>query len=548
MKSQTSTSKSSLRIQTDMRTLISLSLLFMMALACGGPAGSKDLNKKNRTGIRLKSEKSLPIPDSATFSMVELGGNVILLDEPIASGRASVLIPDEADVVLILNVDGLPFLRTTVSANQIAEARTLNVLDPGEFNAVTTYLTGLLEVQENGSRSKARPKVGERISALLHENFGSTVTRFSQCEYSRFQNNEITTTEAFRQRLNRINLMRTYFLTFRQYETIDATGQAAVRSLYSAMFDEEDPVALLNALASPALPDYPGKGDSTAGISQVQGLAAEGVFLYENGALTVEELGAFFFAPSNFTGLMDKFLFSPTGQIVGTISGMEQIGVDVYLSGVKGYTANVRSDVAGGFQFDGLEEDSYTISASKPSLIFDVSTKTYTLAKSEQLQGVSFVNITDHGVGQVAPSVASTVLPEGYYDTVTVTGDANLISTNIVQGETIFGVAGTRAVEQVPGDGTASAADLRSGQTAYAGGSLVTGSLPDTSISANTTSVSAGYISATDLSIVDLDLAAQNIVDGVEILGVTGSAQSVGTNRFIHKTEANGGTFNLKVK
>ena len=529
-----------------MRPLIALALLLALSLACGSPSATKDLNEINKTGIRLKSEKTLPIPAEATFSMVELGGNVLIQDEPIASGEAEVLIPNAVDVVLILNVDGLPFLRTTVSANQIAEAQVTKILDPGEFNAVTTYLTGLLEVQENGVRSKAAR--GKGITTLLTDNFGQSVGSFKDLSYDRFQNNEISSTENFRKRLNRINLLRVYMLTFRQYESIDELGRAAIKSLYSAMFDEQDPVALINALASPALPNFPGKGDADTGITMLQQLAGEGVFLYENGALTAEELGAFFFAPASMQMLVDKFLFSPEGQIMGTITGMETFGVDLVLSGGNGYMANVMSDVSGNFQFDGLDQDIYTITASKASLIFDVPAKTYTIAKSEGLMGVTFVNINDRGVGSVDPGASSTVLPEGYYDTVTVTGDGNLTANNIVQGETIFGVTGTRAVEQVPTGGTAAAADIRSGQTAYSGGNLLTGTLPDTSISATSTTVTAGYLSATDLSVVDTDLAPENILNGVQVLGVTGNAMSVTINKVINMVKTTGGPFTLKAQ
>lgn len=522
-------------------------MLLLLALACGRSSGDKSIEPSSGVGaFKLKSEKSLPIPSSATLSLKELGGDgALFLNRAVISGSdVEVLVPRDVDCIAILEVDNMPFLRTTISANQIAKARMSKIIDPGELNAVTTYLTGLLEIQANGARAKANKSNG--ITTLLEENFGQTVKSFGDLSYQRFQNGEISSTENFRKRLNRINLLRVYFLTFRQYNSMDEAGRQAVKSLYNAMFDEQNPVALINAMASPLLPNFPGKGDGNSGILALQQLAREGVFLYENGALTVEELGAFFFAPASFQKLVDKFLFSPTGQIIGNITGMDQVGVDVILTGNKGYSAQVKSALNGTFQFEGLAEDVYTITASKPSLIFDEPAKTVTLAKSERLQGVSFVNIIDRGIRNVEPTATTTVLPEGYYDSVKVTGDANLVPTNIVKGTTIFGVTGTHYGVQIPTDGTATAADLRSSKTAYAGGNMITGTLPNTSASATSSTITAGYISATDLTTVDTDLKAENIKSGVAIFGVTGNVSTSTVNKIIYKDKATAGTLSLK--
>ena len=511
-------------------------ILFVLslALACGRPAGSKGESSGLSIGeVRLKSEKSLPIPSTATISLVELGGEQSTFVDrvSISSGNIAVLIPRDVDCLLILEVDNMPFLRTTLSANQITQARVTKVIDPGEFNAVTTYLTGVLETQVNGSRrskGNGRQKVG--IDSFIAENFGSSATSFADLTYSKFQTQAIQTSEAFRQRINRINLLKVYFHTFRNFTGVNDSGRSAVKSLYAALFDELDPNRLINAIASPNLPSFTGKGDSAIGVAQLQTLAQESLFIYQNGALTVEELGSLFFDPAGYMYLVDKALFSPTGQIVGSVVGQQLEGVSIELTSSTGFKAKATTGANGHFQIDGLSEGSYTLSASGPSLIFDVPQRTVTLLKAESLQGVNFVNIIDRGAVTVQPSSSAQVLAEGYYSSVQVTGDGNLSSPNILQGVTVFGVTGTANISSagLPSGGNATSAQVLAGQTAYAGGQLITGTLPTVSLSAHSSTVPAGYQSATTLPQIDADLVPTNIVSGANIFGVQGTA-SVGS-------------------
>lgn len=115
-------------------------VLIFLAIACGGPGATKGGVTSSSTALNLKSEKSLPIPSNANITIQELGGNILLDRESIQSSSIEVTIPNDVDIVLILEADGMPFLRTVMSGEQVAAAVAsgTGVLDPGEFNAVTT--------------------------------------------------------------------------------------------------------------------------------------------------------------------------------------------------------------------------------------------------------------------------------------------------------------------------------------------------------------------------------------------------------------------------
>jgi hypothetical protein len=268
-------------------------------------------------------------------------------------------------------------------------------------------------------------------------------------------------------------------------------------------------------------------------------LAAESVFLEGNGALTLDELGHFFFDPASNQYLTDKVLFSPTGEIVGSVVGQQLEGVSISLTGAKGYHIDTASEADGSFIINGLDEDTFTLTVSAPGLVFDEPSRTVTLAKSESLQGVTFVNLIDRGAVTVAPDGAGSVLPEGYYDTVTVTGDGNLLAQNIRLGVTVFGVTGSVdpiSETVVPSDGSALAEDIRAGSTAYAGGNLITGTLGSTSLDASSSSLPGGVVEATDLTTVDPDLRSENILSGVTVFGVTGNVTATSNTTTITKT------------
>ncbi len=102
----------------------------------------------------------------------------------------------------------------------------------------------------------------------------------------------------------------------------------------------------------------------------------------------------------------------------------------------------------------------------------------------------------------ITPSAASQSIPAGYHNgSGTVETDANLITGNIKNGISIFGVSGkTSVVDTI--SATASAGDILSGKTAYANGVPLTGT----------------YTAPTDGNLV-----SWNIKSGTSIFGVAGS-------------------------
>jgi hypothetical protein len=245
-------------------------------------------------------------------------------------------------------------------------------------------------------------------------------------------------------------------------------------------------------------------------------------------------------------------LFSPTGQIVGSVIGQQLEGVSIGLTGPNGYKAKATTSANGQFQIDGLAAGSYTLSASGPSLIFDIAQRSVTLAKAESLQGVSFVNIIDRGSANVQVGSAPQSLSEGYYSSIQITGDGNLTSPNILEGVTIFGVTGSANLSAagVPTGGNALAGHLLAGRTAYAGGQFITGTIPTQQASPHASQQAEGIYPAFDLQSIDSDLKADNIVAGANIFGVTGTAPNAGittgTSGFLYEGRMIGGTLQLE--
>jgi len=158
--------------------------------------------------------------------------------------------------------------------------------------------------------------------------------------------------------------------------------------------------------------------------------------------------------------------------------------------------------------------------ATGNAVVGDVlATKTFSNSASTGLTG-TMPNI---GAQNITPSASNQSISAGYHNgSGVVAGDADLVTGNIKAGVTIFGVAGkTEVVDTSSGD--AVAADMKSGKKAWVDGVEVTGNIPTQTLSAASTTVSAGYYAATTLEAVDTDLTAANIKKDVNIFGVVGS-------------------------
>ena len=155
------------------------------------------------------------------------------------------------------------------------------------------------------------------------------------------------------------------------------------------------------------------------------------------------------------------------------------------------------------------------------------------------------------------PTYSDVTYPAGYYDSITIRGDYDLIPDNIKEGVNLFGVVGTHRGGVDTSDATASSYVILEGYTAYVDGNKVVGSIPIASqaavennvvtipygmvkseytISVGTMVPATTYIPGTADQTIDKDiyttgvqtikgdvnLIADNIRKGVEIFGISG--------------------------
>jgi hypothetical protein len=143
-------------------------------------------------------------------------------------------------------------------------------------------------------------------------------------------------------------------------------------------------------------------------------------------------------------------------------------------------------DVANGKTFWGLRTDgtwglttgnaAAVTPASGNATAGDVlSGKTFSNSSATGLNG----NMADNGAVSITPGTSAQTIPAGFHNgSGSVAGDANLVSSNIKSGATIFGVSGNaNVVDTTETTAPASAADIRSGKNAYVNGTLVNGTL-----------------------------------------------------------------------
>ena len=141
--------------------------------------------------------------------------------------------------------------------------------------------------------------------------------------------------------------------------------------------------------------------------------------------------------------------------------------------------------------------------------------------------------VDKQGVGINGVQVKQTLDPandtvnEGVYEATTLSAiDADLATGNIKNGITIFGKAGSADVFDIS-DATAVEAEVLDPETFYAvGGGIRTGSMPTVAIVAANDNYPAGYHvgNVGGLDAIEVNLAAANILSGVNIFGYVGVA------------------------
>ena len=138
-------------------------------------------------------------------------------------------------------------------------------------------------------------------------------------------------------------------------------------------------------------------------------------------------------------------------------------------------------------------------------------------------------NMANNGAVTITPGTANKTITKGYHNgSGIVSGDTNLITDNIKSGKSIFGVAGKSTVVDTT-DASLDPQYLLAGQSGYDDGVLKAGSMtnngavvitPGTSNKA----IAKGYHNGSGYVVGDANLIASNILSGVSILGVVGTA------------------------
>lgn len=136
----------------------------------------------------------------------------------------------------------------------------------------------------------------------------------------------------------------------------------------------------------------------------------------------------------------------------------------------------------------------------------------------------------------VTPGINGLSLLAGIYDnTISIAGDADLVTANIKAGVNLFGVLGSPTVVDTS-TGDAVAANILSGKKAYVNGALVTGNIASKGAATITPStvdqvIAAGqFLSGAQTVAGDADLIGTNIKAGANIFGVAGNPAVVDTS------------------
>ena len=161
-----------------------------------------------------------------------------------------------------------------------------------------------------------------------------------------------------------------------------------------------------------------------------------------------------------------------------------------------------------------------------------------TAVAGDVLTGTTFSNSASTGISgamvnnaaqAITPGASAVAITRGYHNgSGSVAGDAGLVTGNIKNGVTIFGVPGKTEVVDTA-SATALLSDILTGKTAYVGGNLVTGNVAAGAdvpggAGLKTFIIPDGLYSGSKTATAnDTDLAAANIKKGVNIFGVVGT-------------------------
>lgn len=163
--------------------------------------------------------------------------------------------------------------------------------------------------------------------------------------------------------------------------------------------------------------------------------------------------------------------------------------------------------------------------------------------ESQVLSGADFSNsdgilrhgsMPNNGTVVLTPTTVNQAIAQGYHPgTGYVKGDANLVTSNIKSGVSIFGVSGkSSVVETTESVNPIAASTVRSGKVGYVNGSKITGSLAVQATSAQTITPGtsdqikdAGIYDGAVTIKGDSNLQSSNILKGKSIFGIMGTLE-----------------------
>jgi len=166
-----------------------------------------------------------------------------------------------------------------------------------------------------------------------------------------------------------------------------------------------------------------------------------------------------------------------------------------------------------------------------------------TAQPGDVLSGETFTNddgvyngtMTNQGAYDITPTTTNQAIPQGYHDGQgIVSGDPDLVSANIRNGVSLFGVAGKNTVVDTQDANMPDGGVILEGNSGYADGVLYNGTMPYVgaqTITPGTTqkTINKGYHDGNGVVSGDADLVSGNIRAGVTLFGITGNSNVVNT-------------------
>ena len=516
--------------------LVLILLIILFNIACGGGgSASKDVTTTSKRPIQFsfKPGDFLPLIAGSSVAIIELGGSDYALSETQMNAglnqEVDVDFNIETSYVLIMKVNGMPYLRTTIMASDITSAAETGLLDIGGINAVTTYLTGLLETRIHGSRRAAK-NLDATVTQFLNEFFGEGITSFNMLSYKSFLANPNLGTAAFHKHKNRINMMRLYFRQVRVLEgNVTDLQKAALTDLHNGMIDETNAVALISLMASPALPSFLNGTDSAARTTFLNSIAEQGEFLTGAGVLVPDQLASIFIDARQNPELVLMVIETPSSVVSGSIAGSGNVGVSITISSGNLALTSL-SEADGSYSISGMPTGNYLLTPVRTGYVFDPPSISFVSTPNGTITLGSIASVVNKGAKTMIASSSNQTLTEGYYPSITLTGSANLVPKNIKTGVEIFGVKGTLKLADYS-DANATEAQTLKNVIGYGAKGKIIGTLENFGDvvlrpgSSNQIRPVGYYKSLTVLG--NAHLSSNNLSYGVNVFGVSGSNASV---------------------